>query len=60
MCKRRCVTLNNNNNKHNTHNRQTSMLPVGFERTISAGKRPQTYALESTATEIGTVILRNM
>jgi len=25
---------------HNTHNRQTSMLPVGFEPTISAGERP--------------------
>jgi hypothetical protein len=31
---------------HNTHNRQTSMLPVGFEPTISAGERPQTYALD--------------
>jgi hypothetical protein len=30
---------------HNTHNRQTSMPPVGFESTISAGERPQTYAL---------------
>ena len=29
---------------HNTHNRQISMLPVGFEPTISAGERPQTYA----------------
>ena len=28
---------------HNTHNRQTSMPPVGFEPTISAGERPQTY-----------------
>ena len=27
---------------HNTHNRQTSMPPVGFEHTISAGERPQT------------------
>jgi len=25
---------------HNTHNRKTSMPPVGFEPTISAGKRP--------------------
>jgi len=23
---------------HNTHNRQTSMSPVGFEHTISAGE----------------------
>ena len=26
---------------HDTHNRQISMLPVGFEPTISAGERPQ-------------------
>jgi hypothetical protein len=31
---------------HNTHNRQTSMPPAGFKPTISAGERPQTYALE--------------
>ena len=31
---------------HNTHNRRTSMPPVGFEPTIAAGERPQTYALE--------------
>ena len=29
---------------HNTHNRQTSMPPVVFQPTISAGERPQTYA----------------
>ena len=38
--------------KHNTHNRQTSMPPVGFEPTISAGERPHTYALDRAA--IGT------
>ena len=38
---------------HNTYNRQTSMPPVGFEPTISAGGRPQTYALDCVAT--GTV-----
>jgi hypothetical protein len=27
---------------HNTHNRQTSIPPVGFEPTISAGERPKT------------------
>jgi len=31
---------------HNTHKRQTSMPPAGFEPTISAGERPQTYALD--------------
>ena len=30
--------------KPNTHNRQTSMPPVGFEPTVSTGERPQTYA----------------
>ena len=38
---------------HNTHNRQTSMPPVGFEPTISAGKQPQTYALDCAATGTG-------
>ena len=38
---------------HNTHNRQTSMPPVGFEPTISASERPQTYALDRTATGTG-------
>jgi len=38
-----------------THvNREThSMPPVGFEPTISAGKRPQTYALDRAATRTG-------
>ena len=30
---------------HDTHNRQISMPPVGFEPTISAGKRPQAARL---------------
>ena len=34
----------------NIHSRQTSMPPVEFEPTISAGERPQTYALDRTAT----------
>jgi len=38
---------------HDTHNRQTSMPPVGFEATISAGERPQMYALDRAATGIG-------
>ena len=41
---------------HNTHNRQTSMPPVGFEPTISAAKRPQKYALERAATGTGTLV----
>ena len=39
---------------HNTHNRQTSLLPLGFEPTISACERPQTYALDRAATGTGT------
>jgi len=35
---------------HNTHNRQTSMPRVGFQPTISAGERPQTYTLDGAAT----------
>ena len=30
---------------HNTHNRQTSMPPAGFEPAIPASERPQTHAL---------------
>ena len=37
----------------NTHNRQASMPPVGFEPTISSGERPQTYALDRAATGTG-------
>ena len=33
--------------------RQTSMPQVGFEPTISAGERPQTYALDRAATGTG-------
>ena len=39
---------------HNTHNKQISMPPVGFEPTISTGERPQTYALDRAATGTGT------
>ena len=45
---------------HNTHNRQTSITPVGFESTISAGERPQTYALDRAATGTGTVNTTSM
>jgi hypothetical protein len=38
---------------HNYQNRQTAMAPMGFELTISAGERPQTYALEYAASGIG-------
>ena len=38
---------------HNTHNRQTSMPPAGFEPTIPASERPQTHALDLAGTGIG-------
>jgi hypothetical protein len=38
---------------HNIHNRQTSMPPVGFESTKSAGERLQIYALDRAATGSG-------
>jgi hypothetical protein len=38
---------------HNTHNRQTSISSAGFEPTISAAERPQTYALDRAATGTG-------
>ena len=37
----------------NTHNRQTSMPPVGLEPTFSAYERPQTYPLDRAATGTG-------
>jgi len=41
--------------KHNTHNRQTSMPPVGFEPNNLS--RQQTYALENAATGTGFILL---
>ena len=37
---------------HNTHNRQTSMLPVGFDPAIPTSEQPQTYALDRAATGV--------
>jgi len=42
---------------HNSQNGQTSMLPVGFEPTVSSGELPQTYALDREAAGIGPLIL---
>ena len=41
---------------HNTHNRQTSMLPTGFKPMIPARKRPQIHALDRAATGIGLML----
>jgi len=45
---------------HDKHNRQTSMPPVGFEPTISAGEWPQTYALDRAATGTGNIAVRTV
>jgi len=39
---------------HNTQSRQTDMPLVGFKPTISAGRQPQTYALDCGATGTST------
>jgi hypothetical protein len=44
---------------HNTHNRQTSMPPAGFEPIILVSERPQTHALDYAATGIGIINYRN-
>jgi hypothetical protein len=42
---------------YNTHERQTSMLPVAFEPAIPASERPRTHAWEGAATGISTGVL---
>jgi hypothetical protein len=42
---------------HNTHNRQTSMRPVGFEPTLPASELPQSHALDRGATGFDSQIL---
>ena len=40
--------------QHTQHSQQTNIhAPVGFEPTISAGERSQTYALDRAATGTG-------
>ena len=41
---------------HNSHSRQISIPPVGFEPTILADERPQTYDLDRAATGTGAVV----
>ena len=48
----RCRNLYRTTQQYST-DRQTSMLPVGFEPTISAGERPQTYPFNRAATVTG-------
>ena len=40
---------------HSKHERRIWMPPEGLEPAITAGKRPQTYALTRAATKIGNV-----
>jgi hypothetical protein len=42
-----------------THTTQISMLSAGFEPASPANERPQTLALDRTATEIGRIRTRN-
>jgi hypothetical protein len=45
---------------HNTHKRQTSMLPAVFEPAVPASKRPQTHILDRAATGIGVRIFETV
>ena len=45
---------------HDTHKRQTSMPPAGFEPTIVVSERPQAHALDRAATGIGTLGRQNV
>jgi hypothetical protein len=38
---------------YNTHERQTAIIPAGFEPTIAESEGPQTHALDRVATRIG-------
>ena len=44
--------INVSTTQHNTHKRQISMPPVGFEPAIPASERPQTNALDPTVIRI--------
>ena len=37
-----------------THKRQTSMSPAGFEPAVPANEQPQTHVLDSAATVVAT------
>ena len=45
--------------RHNSHKRQISIPTAGFETAISASERPQTHALESTATFCPLIVIIN-
>jgi len=39
--------------RYNTHNKQTSTPPSGFEPAIPASERPRAYALDRAGTGVG-------
>ena len=41
---------------HNTHKRQTSVPPAGFEPAIPTSEQPQTHALDGAATGISSLV----
>jgi hypothetical protein len=41
---------------HSTHKKQISIPPEGFEPTVSAGARPQTHALDRSASGTGRLL----
>jgi len=43
---------------HNTHERQKTMPPAGFEPTIQACERPLTHALDRESTGIGNLSIK--
>ena len=47
------LVAKSSDNTQQLTNRQTTILFAGFEPTISAGLRPQTHALDRTATGTG-------
>jgi len=51
----RVISLSQRPLTDNTHNRQTSLLPVGFEPTISASEQPQSHALDRVTSGNGII-----
>jgi hypothetical protein len=47
------VAETSNCTRHNTHKRQASTPPEGFEPAIPAGERPETHAFDRAATGVG-------
>ena len=50
---RRVISPTQRNLLHNTHKKQTTMLPTGLEPATSANERAQTRALDRAVTGMG-------